>query len=82
MVVPASRWRAVAASAVGTVTAMARRPLETLTWEQWAELVRDLAPPTEDDVSITADGRRLDSKEAVIEFFSSCRPASPPGPGR
>lgn len=26
-------------------------------------------PPTDDDVSITDDGRRLDSAEAVIAFF-------------
>ena len=26
-------------------------------------------PATDDDVSITNDGRRLDSAEAVIEFF-------------
>ena len=31
---------------------------------------RDLPPPTDDDVSITSDGRRLDTKEKVIEFFA------------
>ena len=30
---------------------------------------RGLEPPTADDVSITADGVRLDSKEKVIAFF-------------
>ena len=31
-------------------------------------MLRDAPPPTSDDVSITSDGRRLDSKEAVIAF--------------
>jgi hypothetical protein len=30
-------------------------------------------PATEDDVSITNDGRRLDSAEAVLEFFEELR---------
>lgn len=29
--------------------------------------------PTSDDVSIAADGRRLDSAEAVISFFEELR---------
>ncbi|MEO6120773.1 MAG: hypothetical protein ABIW46_04925 [Acidimicrobiales bacterium] len=39
----------------------------------WPELQARLAaggPPTADDVSITTDGRRLDSKEAVLEFLA------------
>lgn len=32
--------------------------------------MRGAAPPTPDDVSITLDGRRLDTKEKVIEFFT------------
>ena len=34
-----------------------------------AELFADAAPPTDDDVSVTNDGRRLDSAEAVVTFF-------------
>lgn len=30
-------------------------------------------PPTDDDVSVTNDGRRLDSAEAVIAFFDEMR---------
>ncbi|MCC6227405.1 MAG: hypothetical protein IT195_13510 [Microthrixaceae bacterium] len=30
-------------------------------------------PSTQDEVSITNDGRRLDSAEAVIEFFEELR---------
>lgn len=29
-----------------------------------------VAPPTPDDVSITADGRRLDSKAAVLAWWA------------
>jgi len=38
-----------------------------------AELFADAAPPTEDDVSVTNDGRRLDSAEAVIAFFEQVK---------
>jgi hypothetical protein len=41
-----------------------------------ADLARlfDAAPPsTSDEVSITTDGRRLDSAEAVIAFFEELR---------
>jgi len=31
-------------------------------------------PPTSDDVSITSDGRRLDSKEAVVAWWSEVAP--------
>lgn len=41
-----------------------------LTAQEFNEMLRDAAPPTPDDVSITADGRRLDTKEAVIAFFA------------
>lgn len=39
----------------------------------WAELKARLeggGAPTDDDVSITNDGRRLDSKQAVLEFLA------------
>lgn len=42
---------------------------ERLTREEIREMSRGLEPPTADDVSITADGVRLDSKEKVIAFF-------------
>jgi len=38
-------------------------------WEEVEALLAGGGPSTEDDVSITADGRRLDSAEAVIAFF-------------
>ncbi len=31
-------------------------------------------PPTSDDVSITSDGRRLDSKEAVVAWWAEVGP--------
>ena len=41
-----------------------------LTFEELAEAVRDAPPPTPDDVSITWDGRRLDSREKVLSFLA------------
>ncbi len=37
------------------------------------ELFADAAPPTDDDVSVTNDGCRLDSAEAVIAFFDEMK---------
>ena len=44
--------------------------MRVFTWEEFNELFRDALPPTDDDVSITKDGRRLDTKDKVIEFFA------------
>jgi hypothetical protein len=33
-------------------------------------MFRDARPPSDDDVSITTDPGRLDSTDAVIEFFA------------
>jgi hypothetical protein len=41
-----------------------------MTAEEWFEGMRHAAPPTEDDVTILWDGRRLDSKEAVMEWLA------------
>ena len=50
---------------------MTDRPVErVLTRKGFNEMLRDAPPPTVDDVSITNDGRRLDSKEAVLELFA------------
>ena len=50
---------------------MPEEPFErVLTREEFNEMLRDAPPPSADDVSITSDGRRLDSKEAVIAFFA------------
>ena len=38
-----------------------------------AELLADAEAPTDDDVSVTEDGRRLDTAEAVIAFFDELR---------
>jgi len=32
---------------------------------EWAERMHSAEPPTEDDVTVLRDGRRLDSKESV-----------------
>jgi hypothetical protein len=42
-----------------------------LTREEFNAMFRDAPLPTDDDVSIASDGRRLDSREAVIAFFAS-----------
>jgi len=41
-----------------------------LTVEQLAEVARDAQPRTADDVSVTWDGRRLDSREKVLAFLA------------
>jgi hypothetical protein len=42
-----------------------------MTGEQWAASVAtNSRPPTSDDVSITLDGRRLDTKEKVLAFLA------------
>jgi hypothetical protein len=47
---------------------MAAQPV--LTAEELFERVRHAAPPTPDDVTILWDGRRLDSREAVMEWLA------------
>lgn len=47
-----------------------RPPMRVLTRDEWNEMARNALPPTPDDVSITRDGRRLDTAEKVIEFFA------------
>jgi hypothetical protein len=47
---------------------MAAQPV--MTAEEWFERIRHAAPPTSDDVTILWDGRRLDSREAVLEWLA------------
>lgn len=47
---------------------MAAQPV--LTVEELIERLCDADPPTEDDVSVTLDGRRLDSPEAVRAWLA------------
>jgi hypothetical protein len=49
---------------------MAGRLIRRFEPGEFNELFRDALPPTSDDVSITKDGRRLDTAEKVIEFFA------------
>ncbi len=44
--------------------------MRVLTWAQWGEMTDGLLGPTDDDVSITKDGRRLDTAQKVIDFFA------------
>jgi hypothetical protein len=48
--------------------AIAAQPV--LTAEKLIERVRNFGPPTPDDVTILLDGRRLDSREAVMEWLA------------
>ena len=41
-----------------------------MTAEEWFEGMRYADPPTDDDVTILWDGRRLDSREAVMEWLA------------
>jgi hypothetical protein len=41
-----------------------------VTAEELFERMRHAAPPTPDDVTILWDGRRLDSREAVMEWLA------------
>jgi hypothetical protein len=41
-----------------------------LTAEEWLERMKDAAPPTADDVSDLWDGRRLDSREAMMAWLA------------
>lgn len=47
---------------------MAAQPV--MSAEEWFEGMRHAAPPTDDDCSVTLDGRRLDSREAVMEWLA------------
>jgi hypothetical protein len=47
---------------------MAVQPV--MTAEEWFEGMRNAPPPTPDDVTILWDGRRLDSREAVMEWLA------------
>lgn len=48
---------------------MAGRALP-LSSEEFVARLREAGPPTSDDISITRDGRRLDSKEAVLAWLA------------
>ena len=40
------------------------------TFEDLAEAMRNAPPPTDDDVTILEDGRRIDSKEAALQWLA------------
>ena len=49
--------------------------LVKLTTAELRSMRADLSPPSPDDVSLTFDGRRLDSRDAVLEFLASLETA-------
>lgn len=46
------------------------RPALPLSGDEFVARARAAGPSTPDDVSITRDGRRLDSKEAVLAWLA------------
>ena len=44
-----------------------------MTAEEWFVAMHDAEPPTADDVTILLDGRRLDSREAVLRWLEDLR---------
>lgn len=42
-------------------------------WDEVEELLVDATSPTSDDVSVARDGQRLDSAQAVRDFFDEIR---------
>jgi hypothetical protein len=46
---------------------MAAQPVMSL--EELAERLRTAPPPTDDDVSVLWDGRRIDSREAALQWL-------------
>jgi hypothetical protein len=47
---------------------MAAEPV--MTAEELAEALRHAPPPTDDDVTILWDGRRIDSREKALEWLA------------
>jgi hypothetical protein len=59
--------------AVGRLDGVTRVPV-VLDYDAWVKLVPGLkSAPTPDDVPITRDGRRLDSKEKVLALLAEVR---------
>ena len=65
-----SRWRCQRTVRRGAryPGSMAAQPV--MTAEEWFEGMRQVRPPTPDDVTILWDGRRLDSREAALEWLA------------
>jgi hypothetical protein len=61
--------RAGATTVQGNLPIMAHEVLP-ITIEEMQAALDDAEPRTPDEVSITLDGRRLDSKEAVLEWWA------------
>ncbi len=68
---PSSRPRRGPSGNVGGVREVIR-----LNWAELKARLEGGGAPTDDDVSITNDGRRLDSKEAVLEFLAEVKPTA------
>lgn len=49
---------------------LGRTPPKVLSADAWRAMSCSLPPPTDDDVSIANDGRRLDTKAKVLDFLA------------
>jgi len=52
---------------------MKTREMPLRSFDEWLDAVKDDRPPTEDDVIILADGRRIDSRDAVYDWLAEMR---------
>jgi hypothetical protein len=41
-----------------------------LSGEEWVEKMKEALPPTDDDVTLLADGTRIDSKEKALAWLA------------
>jgi hypothetical protein len=63
------RWKKLVVGAAGSLETVSidRR---AVTFEELSESHRSASAPTSDDVTVLFDGRRLDSKEKVLEWLA------------
>lgn len=67
--VESDRWRS-ASSQVTTLYNGGVIGQRAKTVAEWAERMHSAKPPTEDDVTVLLDGRRLDSRESVEAWLN------------
>ncbi len=62
------RWRSASSQVTPLYNGGVIRQRAT-TVAEWAERMHSAEPPTEDDVTVLLDGRRLDSRESVESWL-------------
>lgn len=61
----------------GAYTVSMAQPMRTYSREEFNARHADAGEPTPDDVSILADGRRLDTPDKVRAFYAEMRKSEP-----